>query len=438
MSKRVLILGGGFGGVYTALGLEKTLARKGDIEVTLINRENSTLFTPMLHEVAASDVDFSHIVNPIRRMLKHVQFVQGDIQSIDLERKHVVVMHGPENHHHELSYDYLVIALGSTTNFFGLPGVSERALTMKSLSDATHLRNRLIDLLEGADAESGLEMSADLLTVVVAGGGFAGTETVAGLNDFLRESIRYFPHLREELIRVVLIHPGDVILPELGRDLGTYAQKKLAERKIEIRTGTRVTAVNEEGVDLSDGTRIPARTIIWTAGTAPNPILSKLPCKMDHGRIVANEFLEVPGYDGVWALGDCASIVEPKTGHPYPPTAQHALRQAKVAARNIYASVRGGKRSPFVFSTLGLLAAIGRRAGVAQILGIHISGFPAWFLWRTIYLMKLPRIEKKIRVALDWTLDLVFSKDLVHFLDLRPPVDMDVPEERHDLAATTH
>ncbi|MFZ0594397.1 MAG: NAD(P)/FAD-dependent oxidoreductase [Bryobacteraceae bacterium] len=438
MSKRVLILGGGFGGVYTALGLEKTLARKGDIEVTLINRENSTLFTPMLHEVAASDVDFSHIVNPIRRMLKHVQFVQGDIQSIDLERKHVVVMHGPENHHHELSYDYLVIALGSTTNFFGLPGVSERALTMKSLSDATHLRNRLIDLLEGADAESGLEMSADLLTVVVAGGGFAGTETVAGLNDFLRESIRYFPHLREELIRVVLIHPGDVILPELGRDLGTYAQKKLAERKIEIRTGTRVTAVDEEGVDLSDGTRIPARTIIWTAGTAPNPILSKLPCKMDHGRIVANEFLEVPGYDGVWALGDCASIVEPKTGHPYPPTAQHALRQAKVAARNIYASVRGGKRSPFVFSTLGLLAAIGRRAGVAQILGIHISGFPAWFLWRTIYLMKLPRIEKKIRVALDWTLDLVFSKDLVHFLDLRPPVDMDVPEERHDLAATTH
>lgn len=191
-------------------------------------------------------------------------------------------------------------------------------------------------------------------------------------------------------------------------------------------------------MDLSDGTRIPARTIIWTAGTAPNPILSKLPCKMDHGRIVANEFLEVPGYDGVWALGDCASIVEPKTGHPYPPTAQHALRQAKVAARNIYASIRGGKRSPFVFSTLGLLAAIGRRAGVAQILGIHISGFLAWFLWRTIYLMKLPRIEKKIRVALDWTLDLVFSKDLVHFLDLRPPVQMDLPEEQHDLAATTH
>lgn len=181
----------------------------------------------MLHEVAASDVDFSHIVNPIRKMLKHVQFVQGDIQSIDLERKHVVVMHGPENHHHELSYDYLVIALGSTTNFLGLPGLSERAMTMKSLSDATHLRNRLIDLLEGADAECGLKMSTDLLTVVVAGGGFAGTETVAGLNDFLRESIRYFPHLREELIRVALIHPGDVILPELGRDLGNTHRKSL-------------------------------------------------------------------------------------------------------------------------------------------------------------------------------------------------------------------
>jgi NADH dehydrogenase len=236
----------------------------------------------------------------------------------------------------------------------------------------------------------------------------------------------------------VLVHPGDVILPELGKELGAYAQKKLAERKVEIRVGTKVLAVDDGGVALSDGTRIAARTIIWAAGTAPHPLISRLPCKLDHGRIVANEFLEVPGFEGVWALGDCASITDPKTGRPYPPTAQHAVRQGKIAAKNVYAAIRGGTKRPFIFSTLGLLAAIGRRTGVASILGVNISGFLAWFLWRTIYLSKLPRLEKKIRVALDWTLDLLFSKDLVHFLDLRTPSAshiLNTKEEEHELAA---
>ncbi len=439
MRKQVLILGAGFGGLYTALSLEKHLAADDDLEITILNRENCTLFTPMLHEVAASDLDFTHIVNPIRKMLKRVRFFHGDIQSIDLAHKRVTAIHGAEGHFHELSYDYLVIALGSTTNFFGLPGLLERAMTIKSLGDAIHLRNRLIDILEQAESEYAFERENDLLTVVVAGGGFAGTETVAGINDFLRESIRFYPHLKEELVRIVLVHPGEIILPELGPKLGAYAQKKLAQRHVEIHVGTRVLSVDEKGIELSGGMRIPARTVIWAAGTAPNPLLGVLPCKLDHGRIAANEFLEVPGYDGVWALGDCASIVDPKTGHPYPPTAQHAVRQGKVAAHNIAAAIRGGKKKPFVFSTLGLLAAIGRRTGVARILGIHISGFVAWFLWRTIYLSKLPRFEKKVRVALDWTLDLVFSKDLVHFLDLRAPAaahEPDTTEDRRELAAS--
>jgi NADH dehydrogenase len=421
MSKRILILGAGFGGLYTAIGLEKRLAKE-DVEITIVNRENCTLFTPMLHEVAASDLDFTHIVNPVRKMLRRAQFFHGDIQSIDVVHKRVAVLHGPENHYHELPYDHLVIALGSITNFFGLPGLAERAMTIKSLSDATHLRNRLIDILEGADTESTSEEQTDLLTVLVAGGGFAGTETVAGINDFLRESVRFYRHLKEDQIRVVLVHPGDVILPELGKQLGAYAQKKLAMRGVDIRTGTRVTAADDNGVTLSDGSHVPARTVIWAAGTAPNPILHSLPCKMDHGRLVANEFLEVEGLEGVWALGDCASVTDPETGHPYPPTAQHASRQGKIAAHNVAASIRGDGKRPFVFKTLGLLAAIGRRSGVAQIMGVQLSGFFAWFLWRTIYLMKLPRLEKKVRVALDWTLDLIFSKDLVHFLDLRQPI----------------
>jgi NADH:ubiquinone reductase (H+-translocating) len=437
--KQVLILGGGFGGLYTALGLEKTLARDSDVEITLVNRQNFSLFTPMLHEVAASDLDMTHIVNPVRKLLRHVQFFHGEVEHIDLTSKQVTVVHGQERHRHELRYDYLVLALGSTTNFFGLPGLEHRAMTMKSLSDAIHLRNQLIDLLEEADFECAAGSRPNLLTIVVAGGGFAGTETIAAVNDFLRESIRFYPNLAADMVRVILVHPGDVILPELGPKLGAYAQRKLAERNVEIRVDTKVVRVDEDAVELSDGSRIPAKTVIWTAGTSPNPLIATLPCKLDRDRIVTDEYLEVPDWPGVWALGDCASITDRKTGRPYPPTAQHALRQGKAAAKNVIAAIRGGTKSPFSFSTLGLLAAIGRRTGVANILGINFSGFLAWFLWRTIYLSKLPRFEKKVRVGLDWTLDLLFSKDLVHFLDLRTPTVSCAEEEAHSaLVASEH
>jgi NADH dehydrogenase len=252
---------------------------------------------------------------------------------------------------------------------------------------------------------------------------------VAAVNDFLRESLRFYPHLEEDMIRVLLVHPGDVILPELGPKLGAYAQKKLAERKVEIRVGTRVVRVFDDAVELSDGSRIPANTVIWTAGTSPNPLIATLPCKLDRGRIVTDDYLEVLGWPGVWALGDCACITDRRTGRPYPPTAQHALRQGKTVAKNVTAALCGGSKRPFSFSTLGLLASIGRRTGVANILGINFSGFLAWFLWRTIYLSKLPRLEKKVRVALDWTFDLLFSKDLVHIHNLRAPTASRVRKE---------
>ena len=419
---RIVILGGGFAGLHAAMHLDETLARDPDIEITLVNRDNFFLFTPMLHEVAASDLDLTNIVNPIRKLLKRVMFFAGEVESIDLDRKRVKVSHGFDHHHHELNYDHLVIGLGSITNFYNLPGLQERALTMKSLGDAIHLRNRLISLLEEADSECCANVRGPLLTFVVAGGGFAGVETIAGINDFVREAVRFYSNLRENMLKVFLVHPGGVILPELGEKLGLYTQKKLAERGVEIRVNTSVSAVSDRGVQLSTGEMIETKALIWTAGTSPNPALNSLPCSKERGRLKVDEMLRVPDRPGVWALGDCALVPDGKTGQYHPPTAQHALREGKVLAKNLIASVRGGVMKPFSFSTIGQLAAIGRRTGVANIFGINFSGFVAWWLWRTIYLSKLPRFEKKLRVALDWTLDLLFTKDLVQFQTFRAPV----------------
>ncbi|MGD9590624.1 MAG: NAD(P)/FAD-dependent oxidoreductase [Pyrinomonadaceae bacterium] len=434
---KIVILGGGFGGLYTALYIDKTLARHPDVEVTLVNRENFFLFTPMLHEVAASDLDITHIVSPVRRLVKRVQVFNGQVENIDLEQKVVHVSHGKEHHHHELEYDHLVIGLGSITNFYGNRGLEENALTMKSLGDAIYLRNHLISNLEEADFECCPIVRKPLINFVVAGGGFAGVETIAGINDFVREALKYYPNLSEDMIRVVLVHAGPVILPELSEKLGRYAEQKLAKRGVEIHLNTKVDSVEGNEVTLTDGTTITTNTMIWTAGTAPNPMLDELPCDKERGRLCADEFMRVRGYDGVWAVGDCAWIVDPRTGKPYPPTAQHAIRQGKVLANNIRASLVGSPLKPFVFETIGQLAALGRRTGVAQIFGINFSGFIAWWLWRTIYLMKLPRFEKKLRVALDWTLDLVFHKDPVQFLTLRSPTvstDEASPQTRQYLA----
>lgn len=418
---RILILGGGFGGLYTALNLDKTLARRSDIEITLVNRENFFLFTPMLHEVAASDLDITHIVSPVRKLLKHVKVFNGIVEAIDLDAKTVRVSHGKEQHHHDLEYDHLVLGLGGITNFYGNKGLEEKALTMKSLGDAIYLRNHVISNLEEADFECCPNVRRPLINFVVAGGGFAGVETIAGINDFVREALHFYPHLTEDMLRVVLVHGGPRILPELSEKLGRYAQEKLAGRGVEIYLDTLVESFDGNEVMFSNGTVITTNTVIWTAGTAANPLLDTLPCDRQAGRVCADGFMRVDSYENVWATGDCAWIVDPKSGKPYPPTAQHAIRQGKILAHNIRASIDGGKLKPFMFETIGQLAALGRRTGVAQIFGFNFSGFIAWWLWRTIYLMKLPRFEKKFRVALDWTLDLIFKKDPVQFLTLRSP-----------------
>ncbi|MGH7257147.1 MAG: NAD(P)/FAD-dependent oxidoreductase [Nitrospiraceae bacterium] len=435
--KHVVILGGGFGGVYAALEFEKVLGRDSSFDVTLVNRENFFLFTPMLHEVASSDLDMTNIVNPIRKLLRRVDFFHGEVESIDLEQRQIRVIHGQTHHGHTLPYDHLVLGLGSVTNFYNLPGLADRALTMKTLGDAIYLRNRMIAHLEEANFECAASLRKPLLTFVVAGGGFAGVETIAGMNDFLREALPFYPYLRPEMLRLVLVHSGSVILPELGEALGRYAHEKLSARGVEIHTNTKVVELSDEEVCLNDGTRITSTTLVWTAGTAANPLLATLPCQTKGGRVVVNDCLEVPGWPGVWALGDCAVIPDSLTGGSHPPTGQHALREGKIAARNVLAVFQGVGKQPFRFRTLGQLAAIGRRTGVARILGFNFSGVIAWSLWRFIYLSKLPRIEKKVRVVLDWLLDLIFTKDLVQFQTARgqAPAVIVTPEAR-ELAGT--
>jgi NADH dehydrogenase len=416
---RVVILGGGFGGVYAAKQLER-FARKGAaLDVTLISQDNFFLFTPMLHEIAASDLDVTHIVSPLRTLLRRTRVFVGSVESIDLERRRVLVSHGFDRHAHEVEYDHLIVALGSITNFYHLPGLETNALTMKTLGDAIHLRNRVIATLEEADTECASPQDEGLLTVVVAGGGFAGVETLGALNDFVRDALTYYPRLRERKIRMVLVHAGTEILPELGDELGSYARRKLTERGLEIVTGARVMEVAPDGVHLADGRVVPSKLVVWTAGTSPHPLLAHLPCRCDRGRIAVDETLAVPGWPGVWSLGDCAAIPDRRSGQFFPPTAQHAIREAATLAANVVASIEGRPLRPFTFRTIGQLAAIGRRTGVARVFGVKFSGFVAWWLWRTIYLGKLPRLEKKVRVAIDWTLDLLFTKDFVQFLTVR-------------------
>jgi NADH dehydrogenase len=420
--RRVLILGGGFAGAYTALHLERQLRDMPDVEIRLVAKENFILFTPMLHEIAGADLSVTDIVQPLRKMLRHTRVGIGDVESIDFKKKVVRVLRPSTGKELELGYDHLVLALGAITNFYGTPGLAQHALTMKSLGDAIVARNHVLEALNVADNQSDDADRKKTLTVVVAGAGFAGTETAGALNDLFLGTIKYYPRLHKGLPRIVLVHSGECILPELSPSLGRYAEQKLAKRGVEVKLKRRVTGYDGHEVSLDDGTKIETRALIWTAGITPAPLISTLPCATQRGRILANERLQVPNWPGVWALGDCALVPDAaKPGNFYPPTAQHAIREAKVLAQNIAASLRGSQLRPFKFTMIGALAAIGRRSGVAEVYGLKFSGYIAWILWRTIYLAKLPGFQNKVRVAIDWTLDQIFSKNIVQLPTVQAP-----------------
>jgi NADH dehydrogenase len=413
--KRVVILGGGFAGVYTAQFLEKALGNRDDFEITLVNRENYFVFQPMLAEVVSGSVGITDIVSPIRRLLPRTNLHVREVESIDLRNRTVTTTPGFRPHSHVLRYDHLVLALGNVTDFRGLRGLPEHAIPFKNLGDALYLRNHVIHALEEAAVEQDdEELRRQLLTFVVAGGGFSGVEVVAELNDFVRGVARSYPQINPSEIRVVLLHGRERILPEVTEKLGLFAQKILRRRGVEIRLNTRLQAATGDEAVLADGTRIPTKTLVSTVPSSPHPIVEGLDLPRDKsGRLIANSFLEVEGAEGLWALGDCALVPVGGGLGTSPPTAQHATRQAKVAAHNIVASIRGGEKRAFNFKDLGKLGALGHRSAVAEIMGVPVSGFLAWWLWRTIYLSKLPGWGRRLKVATSWTLDLLLPAELV-------------------------
>jgi NADH dehydrogenase len=427
---KIVIVGGGFAGLYAAKYLDKRLARRRDVEVTLIARENFNLFTPMLHEVAAGDLAPGDIVNSLRRILRHVHVIEAEVEDVDLSVRKIRAIHGLDHERIEVEFDHLLLALGSKTNFFDNAGIRDWSVTMKNLSDAALLRNRVVAFLEEASLEKDASARRQWLTFVIAGGGFAGAETAGAINDFVRETAKFYPRLGDEEIRVVVIHPGEYLLPELGEELGRYAEKKMRERKLEVIKGARVAGYDGWTVSLNNGISIPAATLIWTAGVKPSPVVAALPFAKEKGRIVADEFLQVPGFAGIWIAGDCAAVPEWQTGNFHPPTAQHGMREAVMAAKNIERTILGRPLKPFRYRTMGQLASIGHHTGVASVFGFKFSGLIAWWMWRSIYLAKLPRLVKKVRVMIAWTLDLLFGRDIEQMITLRDVEDLSERWER--------
>jgi NADH:ubiquinone reductase (H+-translocating) len=416
---RIVILGGGFAGTNVARRLERWFRRDPAVQLTLIDAENFFTFTPLLPEVPSGSIQPKHIVFPLRALLRRTKVQQAELQAVDLDRREIVVRHCGKCGEYTVPFDQLVIALGSVSNFFGLPGVAEHALTIKSLADAAALHAHVIDKLEHADLQSDPARRRELLTFVVAGGGFAGVETLAELNDFVRGCGRFYPGIQPEDIRVVLIHSGPRILPEVSESLSAYALRKLRSSGVEVLLESRVQSCTERSVVLNSGESIPCRTFVWAAGVSPNPLLADLDLPLHrNGRLAVDKTLRVQDHPQVWALGDSAAVPDIVTGKLCPPTAQFALRQGHVLADNLAASMLGREGRPFRHRSLGLLAGLGRRCAVAEIGGLRFSGFFAWWLWRTIYLLKMPGLERKLRIMLDWTLDLFFPRDLVYLRSL--------------------
>ena len=410
---RVVILGGGYGGVYAALELEKA-ARRGQIELSLVSKDNFFLLQPMLAEVVSGSIQPPHIVNPIRRLTRFTNFYKAEIETIDVESQHIVVRYPDHAHFHHIPYDHLVIAVGSSTDLSRLPGMAEHAFPFKTLGDAFALRTHLISVLERAEVEEDPEQKRELLTFVVVGGGYTGVELAAEINDFVREAARSYRHVEPTESKVILLQGGSRILPELNEKLCEFSHRLLERRGIEIRANTMIKGATAQSAILADGVTIPTRTLVAAVGSAPNRLLDTVPCPRDQrGRLVVDETLAVPNYPGIWAVGDCAAIPDVRNGGTCPPTAQYALREARHVARNIVSVVNGGKPRPFSHKNLGVFVPLGRFSAAADLMGLKVSGFMAWWLYRTYYLYQLPRLERKLKVVIDWTLELFFHRDIV-------------------------
>ena len=411
---RVVILGGGYGGVYTALGLQKA-ARRGRIQITMVSRDNFFLSQPMLAEVVSGSIEPPHIVSPIRRLCPQCDFHQAEIEDVDLERRQVVIRYPDQPNFRYIPFDHLVIAVGGSTDLSRIPGMAAHSFSFKTLGDAIALRSHLIGVLEKADVEEDTARKDYLLTFVVTGGGYTGVEVAAEINAFVKEATRSYRHVDPAEARVLLLQGSSRILPELDEGTAAFSHRVLERRGIEIRLNTRVSGATAEGVVLDDGSSISARTLVAAIGSTGNRLLAKLPCPRDQrGRLVVDPSLAVVGYSGLWAVGDCASIPDTVRDGTCPPTAQYAMREARHLAKNILAEVKGSPMRPFPYKSLGVFVPLGRFSGAAQIMGVNISGLLAWWLYRSYYLYQLPRLKRKIQVLIDWNLELLFRRDIVH------------------------
>jgi NADH dehydrogenase len=406
------VLGGGFGGFYTALGLERRLRRSH--QITLVASENYLLYTPLLPEAAAGSLEPRHLVVPLRSALKRTRVVLGTVTDIDTAARNVTLV-PPDGAPRSLPYDELVFALGSSTRMpNAVPGLIERAVGFKSLAEAIWLRNRMLEHLEIADATADPAERRRLLCLVFVGGGYAGVEAAAELFDMARDAVAFYPSLNRSDLRIVVLEAAGSILRDLGEDFAGRVQRHLSEKGIEIRTGTTLQEVRDDAAVLSTGEEIPTRTVVWTAGVAANPLTARIPGETDgRGRLVTTPELRVRGVEGVWALGDSAAVPDAKAGGAAAPqTAQHALRQARTLARNLAAALDGGTPRAFAHGNLGMLAGLGTRDGAGRLLGIPVRGFLAWWLVRTYHLLQLPTLARKVRVVIDWTIALFFPRDI--------------------------
>jgi len=408
----LVILGGGFGGAYCAQGLERAV-RRGEVDVTVIDRHNYFIFHPLLVEAGTGSLHPRHAVVSIREFTGNCTFRMAEVEGVDTAAQTVTYRMAGTDVPEQLSYDHLVIALGSVTRIPPIPGLAEHSYELKNVGEAVALRDHAIQLLERADAAGTEAMQRRLLHFVVVGGSFTGVEVAGEFDEFLHDAARHYPGIDRSLIRVTLVEISDRILPALDEGLSAYAARKLVARGVDIRLGSSVASVAADHVRLDSGQRLETETVIWCAGIAPCPVVAGLSVPVDDlGYILCDPGLRVRGFDNVWAIGDGAVNPDPR-GRAYAPTAQNAVRQGAHLARTLLRLASGVAPRPFVHEAIGTLAALGCRTGVAKILGIKVSGFAAWFLWRSVYLAKMPGMARKVRVAIDWTLDLVFGRDIV-------------------------
>jgi len=423
--KKIVILGGGFAGVECARQLEKEFGNNPEIELVMVSEDNFLLFTPMLPQVASGMIETRHIVLPIRTICKKTKFYESRIKNIDPYGKIVTLWGTGDKRSISLHYDFLVVALGSETNFFGMADVEKNAYTMKTLNDAVMLRNRVIDMLEQAENETNPILRKSFLNFVVVGGGFAGIETAGELMDLLLDARKYYPTIHKDDIKVIVLEALGMILPGFNTKLANFAKDKMIERGIDIRLKTAVTSFDgnevttksldenpKDSVDTSEIDSTITKTLIWTAGVTPVNTIKRSMFKTEKGKVLVNDYLEVTDFPGVFAIGDCALHIDPETQRPLPPTAQIAEAQAKIAAKNLISLMKNSTKEKFVYHSKGQMAIIGKRSGIATFLGMNISGFWAWLIWRNVYLSKITTFDKKTRVFLDWVIDLFFDRDI--------------------------